>query len=178
MSMNRPMLTKRLLVSKVSQVSMPKPPTSDSVEQSNAFRAYIANKGLRGTRQRMAVFDAARSLSGHYTAEELLKKARSIDRTVSRATIYRALPLLIGSNVIREVDVGRDHKYYLTETGGANFRAQLICESCDTILEVEAPFMEWYGKAVAAKHGMKPISQKLQVNALCESCQKRKSLRS
>jgi Fe2+ or Zn2+ uptake regulation protein len=32
--------------------------------------------------------------------------------------------------------------------------------------------MEWYGKAVAAKHGMKPISQKLQVNALCEACQK------
>jgi Fe2+ or Zn2+ uptake regulation protein len=42
---------------------------------------------------------------------------------------------------------------------------------------VDAPFMEWYGKAVAAKHGMKPISQKLQVTALCERCQKRKALR-
>lgn len=157
---------------------MAKAPSHDSPEQSAAFRAYIADKGLRGTRQRLAVFEAARSLAGHYTAEELLKKARSIDRTVARATIYRALPLLIGSSVIREVDVGRDHKYYLTETGGTPFRAQLICENCDTILEVEAPFMEWYGKAVAAKHGMKPISQKLQVNALCEECQKRKSPRS
>lgn len=157
---------------------MAKAPSHDSPEQSAAFRAYIADKGLRGTRQRLAVFEAARSLAGHYTAEELLKKARSIDRTVARATIYRALPLLIGSSVIREVDVGRDHKYYLTETGGTPFRAQLICENCDTILEVEAPFMEWYGKAVAAKHGMKPISQKLQVNALCEECQKIKSPRS
>jgi Fur family ferric uptake transcriptional regulator len=125
----------------------------------------------------MAVFEAARTLPGHYTAEDLLKKARSLDRTVSRATIYRAIPLLVGSTVIREVDVGRDHKYYLAEVGSANFRAQLVCESCDTIVEVEAPFMEWYGKAVAAKHGMRPISQKLQVTALCERCQKRRTHR-
>jgi Fe2+ or Zn2+ uptake regulation protein len=156
---------------------MPKPLVHESPEQSGAFRTFIAEQGLRATRQRMAVFEAARSLPGHYTAEDLLKKARSLDRTVSRATIYRAIPLLIGSAVIREVDVGRDHKYYLAEVGSANFRAQLVCESCDTIVEVEAPFMEWYGKAVAAKHGMRPISQKLQVTALCERCQKRKATR-
>ena len=156
---------------------MPKPLVHDSPEQSGAFRTFIAEQGLRATRQRMAVFEAARSLPGHYTAEDLLRKARSLDRTVSRATIYRAIPLLIGSAVIREVDVGRDHKYYLAEVGSTNFRAQLVCESCDTIVEVEAPFMEWYGKAVAAKHGMRPISQKLQVTALCERCQKRKAAR-
>jgi Fur family ferric uptake transcriptional regulator len=110
----------------------------------------------------------------------LLKKARSLDRSVSRATIYRAIPLLVGSNVIREMDVGRDQKYYLAEAGSATFRAQLICENCDSIVEVDAPFMEWYGKAVAAKHGMRPISQKLQVTAAClnDRCPKRKPARS
>jgi len=156
---------------------MPKPATQDSNEQSSAFRSFIAEKGLRATRQRMAVFEAAQGLTGHYTAEDLLKKAKGLDRTASRATIYRALPLLKGSGIIREVDVGRDHKYYLTESGIATFRAQLICESCEEIIEVDAPFMEWYGKAVAAKHGMRPISQKLQVTAICERCQKRKPLR-
>ena len=156
---------------------MPKSTPTETTEQSRAFRTYIAEKGLRATRQRMAVFEAARTLPGHYTAEDLLKKARSLDRTVSRATIYRALPLLVGSAVIREVDVGRDHKYYLAEVGPTNFRAQLVCEGCDTIVEVEAPFMEWYGKAVAAKHGMRPISQKLQVTALCDRCQKRRTHR-
>ena len=156
---------------------MPKPSPSESPEQSEAFRAFIAQKGLRATRQRMAVFEAARGIAGHYTAEDLLKKARSLDRSVSRATIYRAIPLLIGSSVVREVDVGRDHKYYLAELGAPTFRAQLVCESCDTIVEVDAPFMEWYGKAVAAKHGMRPISQKLQVTAICERCQKRKAAR-
>lgn len=176
-SMSRPGLTQGSSVSKVSQIDMPKPPAPDSPEQSGAFRAFIAQQGLRATRQRMAVFEAARSVAGHYTAEDLLRKARALDRTVSRATIYRAIPLLVGSSVVREVDVGRDQKYYLAEVGSATFSAQLICESCETIVEVDAPFMEWYGKAVAAKHGMRPISQKLQVTALCERCQKRKASR-
>jgi hypothetical protein len=30
---------------------------------------------------------------------------------------------------------------------------------------------------VAAKHGMRPISQKLQVTALCDRCQKRRTHR-
>jgi Fur family ferric uptake transcriptional regulator len=156
---------------------MSKPSPADSPEHSGAFRAFIAQKGLRATRQRMAVFEAARSISGHYTAEDLLRRARALDRTVSRATIYRALPLLVGSGAVREVDVGRDHKYYLAEAGVSAFQAQLVCEGCDAIVEVDAPFMDWYGKAVAAKHGMRPISQKLQVTALCERCQKKKGPR-
>jgi Fur family ferric uptake transcriptional regulator len=170
--MTRPVLTRSNPCIKTVSNRMPKSTANDSNDQSSAFRAFIADKGLRGTRQRMAVFEAARSSAGHYTAEELLKKSRALDRSVSRATVYRALPLLIECNVVREVDVGRDQKYYLTETGSTPFRAQLICSHCDTILEVDAPFMEWYGKAVAAKHGMKPISQKLQVTALCPKCQK------
>ena len=152
----------------------PTPPSKEP-DRAEAFRAYIAQQGLRGTRQRLAVYEAARSLGGHYTADELLRKARAIDGTVSRATVYRTLPLLVGCGAVREVDVGRDHTYYLTESGGANFRAQLICEWCEAIVPVDAPFMEWYGKAVAAKHGMRPVSQRLQVNAICAACQRREA---
>lgn len=145
-------------------------PASDPSE---AFRSFIAQQGLRGTRQRMAVYEAARALTGHYTADELLRRARELEPSVSRATVYRTLPLLVGCGSVREIDVGRDHTYYLTENGGPAFRAQLVCERCERIVEVDAPFMEWYGKAVAAKHGMRPVSQRLQVSAICSDCQKR-----
>lgn len=144
---------------------------TQETDRSEAFRAYIAQQGLRGTRQRMAVYEATRATTSHYTADELLRRAKEIDSSVSRATVYRTLPLLVGCGAVREVDVGRDHTYYLTENGGSGFRAQLVCERCETIVEVEAPFMEWYGKAVAAKHGMRPVSQRLQVTAICSKCQ-------
>jgi len=147
----------------------------EETDRSDAFRAYIAEQGLRGTRQRMAVHEAALAATSHYTADDLLQRAKAIDTSVSRATVYRTLPLLVGCGAVREVDVGRDHTYYLTENGGSGFRAQLICEQCETIVEVEAPFMEWYGKAVAAKHDMRPVSQRLQVSAICLKCQQSKS---
>ena len=56
----------------------------------------------------MAIFSAAFSCDEHFTAEDLLDKARNLDDSVSRATVYRALPLLTESNLIREVDVGKD----------------------------------------------------------------------
>jgi len=121
------------------------------------------------------VVEMAFGTKEHFTAEALLARSRRRDAKVSRATVYRTLPLLVGCGAVREVDVGRDHTYYLTESGGANFRAQLICERCEAIVPVDAPFMEWYGKAVAAKHGMRPVSQRLQVNAICAACQRREA---
>jgi Fur family ferric uptake transcriptional regulator len=136
---------------------------------------FLASKGLRVTNQRMAIFDAAFNKADHFTAEDLLDDARAIDDSVSRATVYRSLPILVESGLIREVDVGRDHKYYMTTLNQNTFQAQLVCIDCDKIVEVDAPFMEWYGKTVAAKHNMLLVSQRLQVIARCNDCEKKAS---
>ena len=99
----------------------------------------------------MAIFSAAFSCDEHFTAEDLLDKARNLDDSVSRATVYRALPLLTESNLIREVDVGKDYKYYAANKDVKTFQAQVICKDCEKIFEIDAPFMEWYGKTVAEK---------------------------
>ncbi|MEM9159578.1 MAG: transcriptional repressor [Verrucomicrobiota bacterium] len=53
------------------------------------FRTFLAKHNLRMTGQRMAIFEAVFKETSHFTAEELLEKARQIDRTVSRATVSR-----------------------------------------------------------------------------------------
>lgn len=134
-------------------------------EPIETFKDYLSAKGFRITNQRIAIFEAAYHHPEHYTAEDLLDSARKIDHSVSRATVYRALPLLVESGLIREVDIGRDFKYYMANKDVKTFQAQVICAESDTIYEVDAPFMEWYGKAVANKLGMDPVSQRLQVIA-------------
>ena len=47
------------------------------------------------TDQRRGVFEALFQQTGHFTAEQLLTEAQSLDETVSRATIYRCLPSLL-----------------------------------------------------------------------------------
>ena len=136
----------------------------DAVRQK--FKDYLAEQGLRVTNQRLAIFDAALTQKEHFTAEQLLVHAKAIDDSVSRATVYRTLPLMTGCHALREVDIGSGEKFYLRITDG-NQVAQVVCVDCDKIFEISAPFMEWYGSTVSLKLGLKPVSQRLQVSAQC-----------
>jgi Fur family ferric uptake transcriptional regulator len=132
------------------------------------FRTHLAQQGLRVTNQRLAIFDAAYNSEDHFTAEDLLDRARQIDNTVSRATVYRTLPILTESALVREVDIGKDYKFYYTPRAEEPTQAQVICTDCEKIFEMDAPFLEWYGQSVAKKLGLVVDSQRLQVSATCE----------
>lgn len=152
-------------------------PPGKTIEIENpleTFKDFLATRGLRVTNQRLAIFDAAFNSDHHYTAEDLLEKARAIDSSVSRATVYRTLPILTETNLVREVDIGRDFKYYMANKKTRTFQAQVICAETDRIYEIDAPFMEWYGKTVAEKLGMVPISQRLQVIARPKTAEEKK----
>ena len=116
------------------------------------------------TGQRKGVFVVFKQ-SGHFTADQLLKDAQSLDDTVSRATIYRCLPLLVESGVIRKIDVGHDNKFYALNGTSETFKAQVVCLDCDKI-DIDAPFTEWYGK-MFRKLGLDVKDQRLQVHAEC-----------
>ena len=143
------------------------------------FRKFLAKKGLRVTSQRLAIFDAAFARTEHFTAEQLLDYARSIDDSVSRATVYRTLPIMTKSALLREIDIGSGEKFYMPNSAPNIQIAQVVCIDCDRIFEISAPFMEWYGSTVSSKLGLSPVSQRLQVSARCNtlrdtgSCPKR-----
>lgn len=131
----------------------------------DTFREFLAKKGLRVTNQRMAIFDAAFDHTDHFTAEDLLLLARKIDRSVSRATVYRSLPILTESGLVREIDVGKDYKFYLASRGKQIDKAQVVDLESDKIYEIDAPFLEWYARSIAEKVGLEAVSQRLQVHA-------------
>ncbi|TAG28627.1 MAG: transcriptional repressor, partial [Verrucomicrobia bacterium] len=138
------------------------PVTTERIQDARAkFRSHLATHGLRVTNQRLAIFDAAFGQQDHFTAEELLAHARLIDDSVSRATVYRTLPHLTGSSVLREVDIGKNLKYYLPNADSSAQVAQVICVDCDKIFEISAPFMSWYGNTVSSKLGLTPVTQRL-----------------
>ncbi len=133
------------------------------------FKSHLTAQGLRVTNQRLAIFEAAFAQKEHFTAEELLDFAREIDDTVSRATVYRTLPIMIESALLREVDIGTNYKYYHANPNNDTQIAQVICNDCKKIFEISAPFMSWYGTSVSSKLGLTPVSQRLQVSATCNA---------
>ena len=155
-------LTRTALSRKSRRVSIP--------AAREKFQKFLTQKGLRATSQRLAIFDAAFGQHEHFTADQLLDHARTIDDSVSRATIYRTLPIMTESALLREVDIGSGEKYYRSNReGSATQVAQVVCLDCDKIFEISAPFMEWYGNTVSSKLGLTPLAQRLQVTAHCDS---------
>ena len=141
-------------------------------ETLESFSDFLGSKGLRMTAQRKGVFDALFKQPVHFTAEQLLKDAQSLEETVSRATVYRCLPLMVESGIIRKIDVGQENKFYALNGSSETFKAQVICSNCDRIHDVDAPFMEWYGKTVSEKLGLEVKDQRLQVQAKCPEFRK------
>ena len=98
---------------------------------------FLSTKGLRKTVQRDAIIEAAFGTTEHYTAEELLVMSKKIEPSVSRATVYRTLPLLVECGVLKEMDFGKDYKFYDPNYIDHPAHNHLICVACSKIVEFE-----------------------------------------
>jgi Fur family ferric uptake transcriptional regulator len=132
------------------------------------FDDFIGEKRLRRTLQRDAIVQAAFSTKEHFTAEGLLEMARKIDPTVSRATIYRTLPLLVASGVLREMDFGKDQKFYDPNFVDRPNHNHLICVDCHKILEFEDRHMEVLEDCITNRLGFSPTEKTLRIEGKCD----------
>src|SRR5437879_3449967 len=99
------------------------------------FMEFLDRKNLRLTSQRQAIIDSVFSTEEHFTAEQLLEWSRRRDRSVSRATVYRTLPLLTESGLVREMDFGKDHKFYDPNFAAHPKHYNIIHKKCAIMVE-------------------------------------------
>ena len=102
-------------------------------EAKQKFIGFLEKKDLRITNQRRVIIDTVFDTSEHFTAEQLLEWARLKDSSVSRATVYRTLPLLTESNLVHEMDFGKPYKFYDPNYSDSPNHNHLICEDCEKI---------------------------------------------
>jgi Fur family ferric uptake transcriptional regulator len=132
------------------------------------FREFLTRKNLRLTAQREAIMQSVFATQEHFTAEELLKWSRRIDRTVSRATVYRTLPLLTESGLVREMDFGKEHKYYDPNYAEHPQHNHIICEDCDRIVEFDSDEIDRLGVDLSRRLGFIATAHRLQITGRCE----------
>src|SRR5438045_2773633 len=106
------------------------------------FMDFLAGKKLRLTAQRRLIIETAFSTSQHFSAEQLLAWSRDRDKSISRATVYRTLPLLTESGLVREMDFGKDHKFYDPNYAEHPHHNHIICQDCEKIVEFESDKIE------------------------------------
>lgn len=132
------------------------------------FNAFIMTKGLRRTRQREVIVEAAFGTKEHYTAEELWEMARKLDRTASRATVYRTLALLVECGLLREIDLGKDVVCYDPNFLESPDHNHLICLDCEKVVEFDDPHISVLEDCISRRLGFTPTLKAIRIEARCD----------
>lgn len=132
------------------------------------FDEYIQQKGMRRTGQRDIIVEAAFSSDDHFTAEELLTKARRLDPKTSRATLYRTITLLVECKLLREIDLGRDERVYDPNFLDSPDHSHLICVDCGKVIEFEDENTTVLIDCITRRLGFRPSSKSMRIEACCD----------
>ncbi len=140
-------------------------PASPSSAARERLSRWIAERGLKATRQRDLIVDTFFSASGHLSVDELLAKVQSRDENIGAATVYRTMKILTDSGLAsaRHFDDGQTR---YEAAIGRHHHDHLICTSCHQIIEFENERIEELQDMVATRH-------KLELYGLCKDCQGR-----
>ncbi len=90
------------------------------------------------------------------------------DKSVSRATVYRTLPLLTESGLVREMDFGKDYKFYDPNYADHPDHSHIICYDCEKIVEFDSETIAKIEGEIAHKLGFSLKTQRLQIMASCD----------
>ncbi len=145
--------------------------SSQREELDRILDRYMAERGLKSTRQRSLIIDIFFKMHGHLSVEDVWSRVRQDDPRVSVATVYRTMKLLSESGLAHARNFGDGQTRYEPAVGREH-HDHLICTRCGTIIEFENDQIERMQDAVARRHGFKVTSHKMELYGLCKSCQK------
>ncbi len=132
-------------------------------------RDEARRKGIRWTNQRQVIVETFIASDDHITVEDLHHRVRAIDRTISAATVYRTINLLVEMGVATkqhfgttsatfECDINKDHHDHF------------VCEACGKIIEFHNDKIEALQEAVAKEHGFTLRHHRMELYGTCSDC--------
>ncbi len=131
---------------------------------------YLAQHGLKHTRQREAIMEAFMSGEGHFTSEELYERVREVNPEIGAATVYRTLKLLCDADIANAIHLRDDVTLY--ERAQAH-HDHLVCLSCGEIIEFECDVIEKRQLRIAEQHDYRLVRHRHHLFGYCRTCQEK-----
>ncbi len=132
--------------------------------KADALRAKaeaLRSKGVRVTRQRVALLTALAEADDHPDAAELHARTKALDPSVSLATVYRTLAVLEREGLVQR------HSF---EGGGARFETadaphhdHIVDLDTDRIIEFRSDKIERLQREIAAEMGYDVVHHRLDL---------------
>jgi len=142
------------------------------MDEIQKFRDYIREKGLRNTPEREMIIEEIFSTHDHFDIDELFLRMRNKRKIVSKASIYRTIPLLLESGLIKEVFFEGGHLHY-EHIYGHKHHCHLRCICCRRYLEFTDDEIGKIQNQIEKKYGFFITSHRFELLGYCPQCAKR-----
>ncbi|HBF13263.1 MAG TPA: transcriptional repressor [Deltaproteobacteria bacterium] len=143
--------------------------SSQKKQYIETLNQYLSTKGLKKTHQRDVICNIFFAPPHrHYRIEDILEKSRKEDSTISYATVYRTLMLLVEAGLATQRHFGKGQSLF--ESVASHHHDHLICTQCGVIIEFENDAIEKLQESVAKKHNFKLTNHKMELYGLCHKC--------
>lgn len=133
------------------------------------FDAFISKKGLKLTRERDEIVSEVLCSQGHFAPDELFVKLRARGSKISRASIYRTIPLLVEGGLIAQVEKTDKHAHYEKVSKNAH-HDHMICTVCGRVIEFYSKPLERLQERLCKQENFRGVRHCLEIMGVCEHC--------
>ncbi len=133
------------------------------------FKKYLKKTGLKFTPERKMVLECIFALHRHFDVDELYDRLRKENKNVSRASIYRTLPLLVKCKLIKEA-LRRRATISYEHIFGHQHHDHIVCLKCRKVIEFGNEKIEKLQDTICKKYSFKPVEHYLNVLGYCKKC--------
>ncbi len=144
----------------------------DTCPEIGIFREYVRRKGLRFTPERETIVREIFEIHDHFDVDELYLRLRNKGKKLSKASIYRTIPLLIDCGLIQEVYHEDGHMHY-EHIYGHDPHGHIRCLECRRVDEFTDERLTEIERDVQRKFGYRLTGFRFELFGYCPECQKK-----
>jgi Fur family ferric uptake transcriptional regulator len=135
------------------------------------FRAWMDERQLPLTPQRLAIAGLLLNSSRHLSAEDVVAGLAHGGLKVGTATVYRTIDVLLESGFLVERDRGEGFRRFEANRDLPHHE-QLLCTVCGSVAEFRDPALERMTHRLADVHGFVRERHRLVIYGTCADCRR------
>lgn len=139
-----------------------------SAHKKHSVKKILGAKKRRITANRELLLAIIHESKGHFDADEIYRKARQRNSTISLSTVYRNIQLFKKLGLIEERHFSDDHHHY--EKKKSLDHEHFQCNVCGKIIEFTWPMLESVKKTLCERHRFEIEAVEIELKGICSEC--------
>ena len=129
----------------------------------------LQKAGLRATPQREAICEILADSKDHPTAQDIYSVLKPRYSSLSLATVYNTLEVLVGMGLVNVLgSIGDDRVHF---DANLSPHINLVCTNCHKVVDAESDCVDDLDKELSRKSGYRLEESRILYFGICPDCQ-------